>query len=628
MLLTLALLASDAALRAPAPRPLATALSWLRVARSAIEDRAERAAVNLRVELLGRLRDRVSAGGPTAGAPVPFDQLLAANAVSAAHPGEEAYLRSVAVGDDQRSWGLAMDRASAGDALTRTAWLVVAATAAMRLADVPGATAVASALLRHLEEASQHDPGLVGWASGVLSAAARVGVEAPPPPSATPLERWILSGPLKPASLRALLLESPALFARALPLLLSRLPSELILPPLRPLLVESKLAPAAADLILFKEAYAGNAGRACAAWQGDIERLGPVGIWAAWLSAERTQQLPAFAARLAEVPLLPRRVTDHAVAAAAEAYAWTGEFERAERTAQQIREVAWRTDVLVRHREMAGGDKRPAAAVASTGRLPLPRGDAAVRGAPTPTEPQRTPSGSQVAVETGLTPLPPNIERAGDPRATFEAAAARGDHAAAARYGLFAIDMAPRDAELRLSVALHLRSLGRWAEAVQQMETAARQLVDRRRRAALYRDIAQLHDDRLASPRSALESFLVSYLLNPEDAVTFSGLERNCRILHRYKDLVTAFESAVEVVDRGVVLGVPGSELLLRRALIEAEHLRQRDRAVANAIRGLERGDLTAAAVRDAERLQQILGEAPPSLLQAIRAARVRLAST
>jgi anti-sigma factor RsiW len=82
------------------------------------------------------------------------------------------------------------------------------------------------------------------------------------------------------------------------------------------------------------------------------------------------------------------------------------------------------------------------------------------------------------------------------------------------------------------------------------------------------------------------------------------------------------------VVDRGVVLGVPGSELLLRRALIEAEHLRQRDRAVANAIRGLERGDLTAAAVRDAERLQQILGEAPPSLLQAIRAARVRLAST
>lgn len=116
----------------------------------------------------------------------------------------------------------------------------------------------------------------------------------------------------------------------------------------------------------------------------------------------------------------------------------------------------------------------------------------------------------------------------------------------------------PRLAESRPAPA---RSL---AETVADLEVTARKTTDRQARAALYHRIGLLHAEQLGAPRSALESHLLAFMLDPLPYEHFVAVEQACRAMDRHKDLVHIYQSAIEALQDGAAYPVSAAELLWR----------------------------------------------------------------
>ena len=116
----------------------------------------------------------------------------------------------------------------------------------------------------------------------------------------------------------------------------------------------------------------------------------------------------------------------------------------------------------------------------------------------------------------------------------------------------------PRLAETRPAPA---RSL---AETVADLEATARKTTDRQARAALYHRIGLLHAEQLGAPRSALESHLLAFMLDPLPYDHFVAVEQACRAMDRHKDLVHIYQSAIEALQDGAAYPVSAAELLWR----------------------------------------------------------------
>lgn len=116
----------------------------------------------------------------------------------------------------------------------------------------------------------------------------------------------------------------------------------------------------------------------------------------------------------------------------------------------------------------------------------------------------------------------------------------------------------PRLSETRPAPA---RSL---AETVADLEATARKTTDRQARAALYQRIGLLHAEQLSAPRSALESHLIAFMLDPLPYEHFVAVEQACRAMDRHKDLVHIYQSAVEALLDGAAYPVSAAELLWR----------------------------------------------------------------
>jgi hypothetical protein len=102
------------------------------------------------------------------------------------------------------------------------------------------------------------------------------------------------------------------------------------------------------------------------------------------------------------------------------------------------------------------------------------------------------------------------------------------------------------------------------AETVSDLEATARKTTDRQARAALYHRIGLLHAEQLGAPRSALESHLLAFMLDPLPYEHFVAVEQACRAMDRYKDLVHIYQSAVEALQDGAAYPVSAAELLWR----------------------------------------------------------------
>lgn len=116
----------------------------------------------------------------------------------------------------------------------------------------------------------------------------------------------------------------------------------------------------------------------------------------------------------------------------------------------------------------------------------------------------------------------------------------------------------PRLSETRPAPA---RSL---AETVADLEATARKTTDREARAALYHRIGLLHAEQLGAPRSALESHLLAFMLDPLPYDHFVAVEQACRAMDRHKDLVHIYQSAVEAIQDGAAYPLSAAELLWR----------------------------------------------------------------
>jgi len=102
------------------------------------------------------------------------------------------------------------------------------------------------------------------------------------------------------------------------------------------------------------------------------------------------------------------------------------------------------------------------------------------------------------------------------------------------------------------------------AETVAALEATARKTTDREARASLYHRIGLLHAEQLGAPRSALESHLLAFMLDPLPYDHFVGVEQACREMDRHKDLVHIYHSAVDAIQDGAAYTVSSAELLWR----------------------------------------------------------------
>lgn len=102
------------------------------------------------------------------------------------------------------------------------------------------------------------------------------------------------------------------------------------------------------------------------------------------------------------------------------------------------------------------------------------------------------------------------------------------------------------------------------AETVADLEATARKTADRQARAALYHRIGLLHAEQLGAPRSALESHLLAFMLDPLPYDHFVAVEQACRAMDRQKDLVHIYQSAIEALQDGATYPVSAAELLWR----------------------------------------------------------------
>ena len=102
------------------------------------------------------------------------------------------------------------------------------------------------------------------------------------------------------------------------------------------------------------------------------------------------------------------------------------------------------------------------------------------------------------------------------------------------------------------------------AERVADLEATARKTTDRQARAALYHRIGLLHAEQLGAPRSALESHLLAFMLDPLPYEHFVAVEQACRAMDRHKDLVHIYQSAIEALQDGAAYPVSAAELLWR----------------------------------------------------------------
>ena len=102
------------------------------------------------------------------------------------------------------------------------------------------------------------------------------------------------------------------------------------------------------------------------------------------------------------------------------------------------------------------------------------------------------------------------------------------------------------------------------AETVAALEATARKTTDREARAALYHRIGLLHAEQLGAPRSALESHLLAFMLDPLPYEHFVAVEQACREMDRHKDLVHIYQSAVDAIQNGASYTVSSAELLWR----------------------------------------------------------------
>ena len=105
---------------------------------------------------------------------------------------------------------------------------------------------------------------------------------------------------------------------------------------------------------------------------------------------------------------------------------------------------------------------------------------------------------------------------------------------------------------------------GSLAETVSALEATARKTADRAARAALYHRIGLFHSEQLGAPRSALESHLLAFMLDPIPFDHFVAVERACREMDRHKDLVHIYLSAVDAMQDGAAYPLSVAELLWR----------------------------------------------------------------
>lgn len=102
------------------------------------------------------------------------------------------------------------------------------------------------------------------------------------------------------------------------------------------------------------------------------------------------------------------------------------------------------------------------------------------------------------------------------------------------------------------------------AETVAALEATARKTTDREARASLYHRIGLLHAEQLGAPRSALESHLLAFMLDPLPYDHFVAVEQACLEMDRHKDLVHIYHSAVDAIQDGAAYTVSSAELLWR----------------------------------------------------------------
>lgn len=129
---------------------------------------------------------------------------------------------------------------------------------------------------------------------------------------------------------------------------------------------------------------------------------------------------------------------------------------------------------------------------------------------------------------------------------------------------------------------------GAWNEAAGHLETAGRGESDPGRRAALYRRLGDIYADRIGHRASALENWLVAFIIHSDDDATLARLEETYRTEKRWKDLVGVFEVALAHA-RDHETRVDVDDVLLKKAEVEYRHLRQPARAGATLLQALDR---------------------------------------
>jgi hypothetical protein len=265
------------------------------------------------------------------------------------------------------------------------------------------------------------------------------------------------------------------------------------------------------DLACLRDATAATPRLTVARLSEALDASGPLRGWAALIAAARQQQLAAFAATLE-----PHRGTD-----------------------SPLEPVLLVAEQLLRIAEAAQRQLEPSRPV-RTAPATAQRVEPALAPAPvlaTPTAP--APVAVQPALATASAPVAP---QPASPQARLDTSP----------------EPTPRIAESSPPAAQSL------AQTVSALEATARKTTDREARAALYHRIGLLHAEQLGAPRSALESHLLAFMLDPAPYEHFVAVEQACRGMDRHKDLVHIYQSAVEAIQDGAPYPISAAELLWR----------------------------------------------------------------
>lgn len=140
-----------------------------------------------------------------------------------------------------------------------------------------------------------------------------------------------------------------------------------------------------------------------------------------------------------------------------------------------------------------------------------------------------------------------------------------GSNAAALTLLERAVDADPTSTARWLALADFRERIGDFTQAALEREEAARSATDPERRAAIYAEVGDLYLDVLGQRLPALENYLVSFLCWAGSARTLQRLETLCAQLGRNKDLVGAYDLAIEFARRNPTKTEIGVEELLRR---------------------------------------------------------------